>query len=409
MKVNVLDGTFFGLGMGFASTVTVVPLFVDTLTDSTTLIGLIASVHLVGWQLPQILTASRVAGLKIYRPMVLGMTLHERWPFLALAFVALLIPVLGSTVSLILTFILLCWQALGGGFTATAWQSMIGKIMPLNWRGTFWGLQSAAASLMMAFGAYVAGIILAEVSYPNNFALCFLLTTVAMVLSWYFIYLTREPSVEPTVSEHKREITWAGMMSLLREDPNLRSYILARALAQFGWMAVAFYTIYGVRHFGMDEVTAGLLTGLLTLTQAVANPALGWLGDRIGHRQVFSIGMVLMAFSALAALFGPTIGWLYVAFALAGFGQAAIWTVAMAFTLEFGRDGEKPYYIGLTNTITAPATLVAPIIGGALADLFGFGVTFGVAAAAALVTVVVLMGWVRDPKVYYGVPAETVS
>ena len=32
--VNVLDGAFFGLGVGFASTVTIIPLFVNSLTDS---------------------------------------------------------------------------------------------------------------------------------------------------------------------------------------------------------------------------------------------------------------------------------------------------------------------------------------------------------------------------------------
>ena len=79
--VNVIDGAFFGLAMGMASTVTVIPLFVATLTDSTTLIGFIASLHIIGWQLPQILTASRVARLKRYLPMVVWMSFNERWPF----------------------------------------------------------------------------------------------------------------------------------------------------------------------------------------------------------------------------------------------------------------------------------------------------------------------------------------
>ena len=61
MTVNILDGAFFGFGIGFASSVTVVPLFIDTLTDSTALVGVLASIQMVGWQLPQILTSRRVA------------------------------------------------------------------------------------------------------------------------------------------------------------------------------------------------------------------------------------------------------------------------------------------------------------------------------------------------------------
>lgn len=46
--INVLDGGFFGSALGFASFVTVLPLFVSTLTDSAILIGLASAIHSVG-------------------------------------------------------------------------------------------------------------------------------------------------------------------------------------------------------------------------------------------------------------------------------------------------------------------------------------------------------------------------
>ena len=55
--VNVLDGGFFGFGMGFGSLGTVLPLFISMMTDSAILIGLIPAIHVVGWQLPQLFTA----------------------------------------------------------------------------------------------------------------------------------------------------------------------------------------------------------------------------------------------------------------------------------------------------------------------------------------------------------------
>jgi hypothetical protein len=79
--VNVIDGGFFGLALGFASFSTVIPLFVSTLTDSAILIGLIPAIHVVGWQLPQLFTAHRVAQQKRYKPMVMFFTIHERLPF----------------------------------------------------------------------------------------------------------------------------------------------------------------------------------------------------------------------------------------------------------------------------------------------------------------------------------------
>src|SRR5574338_1324792 len=125
VSVNLLDGGFFGLAIGFASFSTILPLFVASMTDSATLIGLVPAIHGAGWLLPQLFTATHTSRLRRYKRTVLTMTIHERLPFLGFALVALLLPTIGLQVGLILTFMLLIWQGLGGGFTANSWTSMI--------------------------------------------------------------------------------------------------------------------------------------------------------------------------------------------------------------------------------------------------------------------------------------------
>ena len=139
----MMDGGFFGMGWGFGSIGTIIPLFVSHMTTSALLIGLIPAIHAVGWQLPQLFMANSVSRLRRYKPMVMLMTIQERLPFLGLALVALFLGKLGNRLALVLTFALLVWQGLGAGFTANAWQSMIAKIIPSDWRGTFFGAQAA--------------------------------------------------------------------------------------------------------------------------------------------------------------------------------------------------------------------------------------------------------------------------
>ena len=55
--VNVLDGAFFGLGFGFASFSTILPLFVSQMTNSAVLIGLVPAIHSMFWQIPQLFMA----------------------------------------------------------------------------------------------------------------------------------------------------------------------------------------------------------------------------------------------------------------------------------------------------------------------------------------------------------------
>lgn len=397
--VNILDASFFGMALGFASNVTVLPLFIDSLTDNTALIGLIASIQMIGWQLPQILTSRRVARLKRYKPMTVIMSINERVPYLGLAVVALLLPTLGPSLTMVLTFLLVSWQALGGGFTGTAWQSMIGKVIPQRHRGAFWGVQTAGLNMLMAVGAFMAGQILEDMAYPENYALCFFLAAVAMVISMVFLAMTREPEREMFFEGREQPaLDWSHIKTILHNNWNLWAFIAVRFLAQFGWMAVAFYTIYGVRQFDMSESTAGVLFALLTLSATVTNPILGWLGDNWGHRRVYAASLLALAASAGVAMAAPDVYWLYLAFVLAGIGNVGIWTIGMTMTVEFGTDQDRPFYIGLVNTLISPAALIAPFIGGILADAVGFEATFTLAAVASIITALILLVVVRDPS-----------
>src|SRR5215211_6380362 len=185
VTVNFLDAGFFGLAIGFVSFSTILPLFVASMTDSATLIGLVPAIHGTGWLLPQLFTANYTAKLRRYKRTVMLMTIHERVPFLGLALVALLLPKIGLQAGLILTFIFLIWQGLGGGFTANSWTSMISKIVPTESRGTFFGVQGAVANLFISGAAVGTGYLLDWFDSPLDFLYCFLIASVFFTVSWF--------------------------------------------------------------------------------------------------------------------------------------------------------------------------------------------------------------------------------
>lgn len=409
LVVNLFDGGFFGFAMGFASFVTVIPLFVSTMTSSAILIGLIPAIHSVGWQLPQLFTVKRVASQTRYKPMVLLMTINERLPFVGLALVAFFLPVLGNHLALLLTFGLLIWQGLGGGFTATAWQSMIGKIIPSDRRGTFFGAQSAAANGLASLGAVLAGFILGKLVSPQDFGLCFLLASLMMGVSWFFLAQTREEQSAPLDMFPNAGSLWKNLGSILRRDRNFRWFLVARMLSQIAIMGFAFYTVYAVQEHGMSEVSIGLMTGILLATQIFVNPILGWIGDNWSHRNAMVVGIIASIASALLAWWAPSAAWFYPIFILAGIGNAAVWTVSLAMVFEFGLESERPAYIGLANTLIAPFTILAPLLGGWLAEFAGYGMAFVTSAIGGLVTLFVLLIWVRDERQEVSASPEVLS
>ena len=393
--VNLMDGGLFGLALGFASFSTVIPLFVSTMTDSAILIGLIPAIHVVGWQLPQLFTAHRVSQQQRYKPMVMFFTVHERLPFLGLALVAWFIPEIGPKIAIFLTFMFLIWQGLGGGLTANAWQAMIAKIIPRERWGMFFGFQSGTANLLASMGAIIAGLILTAYSSNVGFAICFLIAFFAFGISYFALSLTRERGSPPITISTEKSAFWKDVRGILRRDTNFRWFIVVRILAQLGTVGFAFYTVYVVRYHGVSEATAGVLTAVLMISQTLFNPIMGWLGDKWNHRGVFAFGMVSAAFSAGVAVWAPTVNWFYLAYAMAGIAYVASWTIAMAMTLEFGGEHEKPSYIGLANTLIAPTAFLIPLFAGWLADTAGYEATFLATTIGAIATVLVLMFGMR--------------
>ena len=398
VTVNLIDGSLFGLALGFASFSTIIPLFVTQLTDSAILIGLAPAIHTIGWQLPQLFNAGRIARARRIKPMVLRNTIHERFPFFVLAIIAFLIPSIGKEWALFITFIALIWQGLGGGYTANPWTSFISKIIPAESRGTFFGLQGGLVNLMVSISAVGAGYLLERVIYPYNYGYSFLIACAALAASYIAIAQSREPSDNDKVIPQEQAPFWNDAKLILARDKNFNWFLVVRALSQFATMGFGFYILLGLRRFHMDAITAGYLTAALTITQTFANAGMGWLGDRIGHRILLIFGAVCALVSAIMAWYAISVAWLYPAFIFSGFANVSIWTISIAFTVDFGNESERPTYIGLSNTLITPATILAPIIGGVFVDSFGFEPTFIFSAIIAAMTALILIFIVKDPR-----------
>ena len=399
--VNIMDGSLFGFGiMGLGSYVTIIPLYLSHLTESTALIGFVAALFHIGWQVPQLLTSSYIAGLRRYKPMVLAMTFIERLPYFGLALVALLIPSIGSDLALGLTLLLLLIQSLGGGFTGNAWQSMISKIMPPHRLGTFFGIQSACVNLFGAGGAMLAGVILERAAFPNGFSLLFFVAGISLLISFVFLALTYESqsASSDVVERAKLSELGARLREILRQDDNFRWFLVARGLTSLSLTAISFYTIFGIRRFDMSAELVAALTGVLLISNTISSSLIGWVGDRWGHRRVL-IGANVLTVAAIAlALSAPEVGWFYLVFALTGVVNSSQWSTIMTITVQFSSVAERPFYIGMANTLIAPVTILAPIIGGWLVDAVSFELTFGIFALAGLLTILVYIIPMHEPR-----------
>jgi MFS family permease len=396
--VGMIDGGFFGLGIGFGSFAAVLPLFVSHMTDSALLIGLIPAIHGAAWQLPQLLTAGYTSRARRVKPLVLWATIHERVPYLGLASVAFFMARMNVATALAITYLLIVWQSIGAGFAANPWQTMVTKVVPPELHGTFFGTQSAAFNGLAGLTAIAAGFVLEKLPSPLDFTLCFTLTFIFFALSYIVVAQTRErESDKPETEEHPAAF-WGHSWNILKRDRNFGAFLVVRSISQFAAMAFSFYIVYAVKELGMGESTAGFMTAVLLISQVVFAPVMGRLGDRWSHRGVMILGGLGAAVSSLLAGLATSVVWFYPVFLMAAAASVAIWTIPIALTVSFAKEHERPLYIGLSNTITAPATIIAPIIGGWIADAAGYDAMFIVSTIGGLIMVASLLLFVKEPK-----------
>jgi MFS family permease len=271
-------------------------------------------------------------------------------------------------------------------------------VIPRELLGTFFGAQSAAFNGFAGVSAVAAGIVLDRLAGPGNFSLCFALTFVFMACSFFFLSLTREPQSLPPQEQHSSALLNKSI-SILRSDRNFRAFLGVRILSQFGGMAFAFYLIYAVQQYGMSDAAAGVMVAILLIGQVVLSPVMGRLGDRWSHRGVMSFGAIGAALSAVLAWKATSVQWFYAIFLLEAVAVVALWTIPLALSVAFAHhEEERPLYIGMSNTLPAPAAILAPVFGGWLADIAGFHTMFIVSAVCALCMAAALWFVVKDPK-----------
>jgi MFS family permease len=394
---NASDMSLWSFGFSFLSAATILPVYFAHLSSSTLLLGFIPALLDLGWFLPQLFTAQHVERLPRKKPLVMLLGFVERVPFLLMAIGAMWFVRLPAATAVALFLGLMAVRALASGLVATPWQELIAKIIPVQWRGRFLGLSNSLGGGLGLIGSGVAALILAELPYPANFALCFLIGFVLTGLSLAAFTFTVEPAqpppeAPPTIGYRQR------LTAILRDDHNFRTYLLSRGLGYLGGMSSGFLAVYGVKHFQMGDAQAAVFTAVMSAAGMLSNMIWGTVGDRHGHKLVMEWSTALWAGSLALALVAPSGIIYHGVFALVGAANAGFIVSDLSIAMEFGPEAQRPTYIGLARTLSAPFLFVAPLVGGVVAQVWGFSWLFVLALALTLSSLAMLRLRVIEPR-----------
>ncbi|MGB3068616.1 MAG: MFS transporter [Ottowia sp.] len=112
-------------------------------------------------------------------------------------------------------------------------------------------------------------------------------------------------------------------------------------------------------------VTAGLLLGA------------GTLGDRIGHRWMYLVGLVIFGLASLMAALSPTPHLLIAARAFQAIGAAAMMPATLALIrIAFENERERNIAISVWASLSLVGAVLGPLLGGVLLQHYWWGAIF---------------------------------
>ncbi|MGQ9630560.1 MAG: MFS transporter [bacterium] len=360
LTVNVLDFGLFMTGMSFVSVTTILPAFVRHFTSSNVLIGLIPAFRTVGYFLPQLAIANYVERLTLKKPFVLLTGVAERLPWLLLAATTFFILKFPPVWGIALFFVLYVAAPLGGGLATPAWLDMIAKVIPQRRRGRFAGLSNFLGGILGMVGASLTVYILERYAFPENFAICFLIAFLFTSISWVSLSLTREPAHPVADEKHSFGVYARQLGKLLKEDRNYSIFLVASVFLSFSGMAPAFFTVNAIGRLNLSGGEVGGFTFFLVMSQTIFTLLWGYLGDRKGYKIVIILGVLCNISASILAILANSVYLFYGLFSAIGSAMSAEMIANLNIVLEFGPPEKRPTYIGLTNTIRAPFTGIAP-------------------------------------------------
>ncbi|MEZ4660508.1 MAG: MFS transporter [Caldilineaceae bacterium] len=402
----LIDSILFTLAMSIIGTNTVIPDFLRQLTDSEILIGFSGNLFTIGFTLPQLLIARFIVRYERKKWWFVGPNIPVR--FVILLFAGLTVWLGGGKPGLILAAFFIAYgiTAFGDGVVGVPWADLAGTSLNARWRARMFGITTIVTALIMLLISPLIGVILGDAGpgFPNNYAILFgvsgLLFVISIVPGLFFHELPGGKAVEklPTLREFVPELG-----RVLRADAPFRAFIVIRMFTNLFLMASPFYVGYATVQLGLSsEVAVPWLLAMYTVGSMLGAFAYTWLGERnnVLFIRLALAGAALMPICALlAAAPGQMLGPLplYIGFLVSGLAASSnLFAAFMNWVVDYADADQRPIYVGLSNTISALSLLVAPIIGGILAERLGYRALFVVAMLMALAALAVALRFLHN-------------
>ena len=290
-------------------------------------------------------------------------------------------------------------------FGLPAWVSMTADVVPLTWRGRYFGSRNLIMGFATILATYGIGQFITAIGGINGYQWAFGFACLLGLLSTYSFSRIQEPESAETQAPHP-SYSPKALLETLRTDPNF----LALFLFTFGWnfslnLAGPFFNVYLVRDLKATAAAVGVIAIVGKISALPAQQFLGRLADRWGPRRLallMGFSIPFMPFSWLfvrspyqAIPISIVSGVLWAGYALAIFN----------LLLEISPPDQRTRYSALSQIAVAASAAIGAALGGVISSQWGIPILFAISGAGRLISMGYFASKVHRP--FPQLPAST--
>jgi len=288
-----------------------------------------------------------------------------------------------------------------GNFSGPAWTSLAGDIVPLAWRGRYFGSRNFFMSVGSMLATFLAGLLISHYTSIAGYQVAFGLAWVAGMTSTFFFLHVKEPKITPAAPG---AVTFSikSVLQTFTEDRFFRHYAFFSILWNLAiGVGGPYFILYAVQSLKATPADVGIYTIAASLSALPALRLFGHLSDTWGNRKVMLVTGLLIPLLPLAWILtrGPLDG------VLINIPGGALWAgfnlAAFNFLLTLAPSEKRARYAALFQITVALSSAIGTFLGSLILTHWGYFPVFALSGIGRFIGIGYFIWFARggEPKI----------
>lgn len=405
MQISIAEGSF-GVLSSMLSDNYIVP-FALSLNSTPFQIGILSSLGNMVSPIGQIIGSYKIESTSRKSVILTGVIgMAAIWPLYIVLAIIYQFRMINQLIPWFLLGLFLVYM-LFTGILNPSWFSVMGDIVPENYRGRYFAKRNLITNAIALTGILILSFSLDWFEIQGviflGFILVFFIGFITRIMSVILFTKQYYPPFHVEASDHIKFI------QIIKEIPktNFGKFTLFVSLIMLGqWIAGPFYAVYMLTDLRFNYSTFILINMFSSIVSLFFFPLLGALSDKFGNVRMLQIGSVIIPFLPfLWILFNTPIGILLVPQLLNGIG----WTSFNLATSNFIYDNiptkKIGMYIAFYNSLLGISILIGGLIGSFLITYIpisfmnNFHFVFFISGIARIIVVIIFLPKIKEVRI----------